>query len=72
MLTPSEIEALRGRAKENSAYYRKAFAHLKPIAGGQDGKGRRGDWQHRGAQRRPQSNGTSMSPCDTSLWICEA
>jgi hypothetical protein len=30
MLTPEEIAALRRRAKENSAYFRKAFAHLRP------------------------------------------
>jgi hypothetical protein len=29
MLTPEEIAALRQRAKERSAYYRKAFAHLR-------------------------------------------
>jgi hypothetical protein len=28
MLTPSEIQSLRQRAKENSAFYRKAFANL--------------------------------------------
>lgn len=30
MLTPYEIAALRRRAKENAAYFRKAFAHLRP------------------------------------------
>jgi len=28
-LTPSEIEQLRQEKKENSAYFQKAFAHLK-------------------------------------------
>jgi hypothetical protein len=32
MLTPEEIAALRRRAKENSAYFRKVFAHLRPTA----------------------------------------
>jgi hypothetical protein len=31
MLTPEEIERLKRRAKENSAFYRKAFAHLRPV-----------------------------------------
>jgi hypothetical protein len=30
LLTAREIEAIRRRAKENSAFYQKAFAHLKP------------------------------------------
>jgi hypothetical protein len=30
MLTPEEVAALRRRAKENSAYFREAFAHLRP------------------------------------------
>ena len=30
LLTPAEIARLRQRAKDNSAYYRKAFAHLRP------------------------------------------
>jgi hypothetical protein len=30
MLTPEEIAALRRRAKENAAYFREAFAHLRP------------------------------------------
>jgi hypothetical protein len=29
MLTPSEIEALRRTAKENDAYYKKVFGHLR-------------------------------------------
>jgi hypothetical protein len=29
LLTPAEIEALRRRAKENSAYFRQAFADLR-------------------------------------------
>ena len=29
-LTPSEIQSLKQKAKENSAYNRKAFAHLRP------------------------------------------
>jgi hypothetical protein len=31
-LTPEEIEALKRRAKERSAYFKKAFAHLRPKA----------------------------------------
>jgi hypothetical protein len=34
MLTPAEIAALRRGAKETSAYCRKAFAHLRPVAQG--------------------------------------
>src|SRR5262249_49086531 len=30
MLTPSRMQALRKRAKENSAHLREAFAHLRP------------------------------------------
>ena len=29
MLTPSEIEQLRQEKKENSAYFQKAFSHLR-------------------------------------------
>jgi hypothetical protein len=29
MLTTAEVEALKRRAKERSAYFRKAFAHLR-------------------------------------------
>lgn len=32
MLTEPEIAALRQHAKESSAYYQKAFAHLRPKA----------------------------------------
>lgn len=31
MLTRSEIESLRREAIDNSAFYREAFAHLKPT-----------------------------------------
>jgi hypothetical protein len=30
MLTPEELEDLRRDAKEKGAYFRKAFAHLRP------------------------------------------
>lgn len=39
MLTPSELQSLKQRARENGAYFEKAFAHLrqeKPT----DGAGR--------------------------------
>jgi hypothetical protein len=38
-LTEAEIVTLRQRAKERSAYYRKAFAHLKPPAADEVPKG---------------------------------
>lgn len=31
-LTPKEVSARRQKAKETSAYFRKAFAHLRPTA----------------------------------------
>jgi hypothetical protein len=39
LLTAREIEAIRRRAKENSAFYQKAFAHLKPVQG-------TGEWEN--------------------------
>jgi hypothetical protein len=30
MLTPSELESLRQRARENNAYFKEAFTHLAP------------------------------------------
>jgi hypothetical protein len=32
MLSDDEVDELRRQVKENSAYYRKAFAHLRPEA----------------------------------------
>jgi hypothetical protein len=38
MLTPEEVEQLRQRAKETSAFFQKAFAHLRPENKGKDRK----------------------------------